>query len=494
VEFAKLTEVDDHSGRPEIVQALATGFGKSRRRSATIDRDLVYLAQPIGSLQNPSGILRVAVPVSEIEDSLSQIHRLMWLSGGLALGLVLFIGFFVSKSMTQSLNEMVDFAKRLARGDFSGTIKPKENDELSDLGLALNKMSEDLQAFVKQITRERDQLHAILNGMVEGVMVTDRNSRIVLINDSFREIFQVAEPIIDKSTSDVFRESQLIEALDRVMTRKEDIVETIEVLSPYRKYLEAHIAILGSKDKPRGRLVVFHDITRLKHLENVRRDFVANVSHEIRTPVTAIKGYVETIMENGSLDKERARSFLETILRNTDRMAKLVDDLLHLSKLESIETSESLLEEISLSNVVNRVAESFEKLRQERQVQIKVNLPSHLPKIKATMSEVETVLENLIENAIKYGSDGGEISVSAQELEDAIEVTVADRGMGIPSDDQPRIFERFYRVDKARSRVLGGTGLGLSIVKHIIQQYGGRVWVESDVGKGSKFHFTLPKI
>ncbi|MCG8605630.1 ATP-binding protein, partial [bacterium] len=329
--------------------------------------------------------------------------------------------------------------------------------------------------------------------MVEGVMVTDSNNRIILINDSFRDIFQVKDPIIEKSISDVFRDSQLIEALDRAMTKKQDLVETIEILSPYRKYLEAHIAILGSKDKPRGRLVVFHDITRLKHLENVRRDFVANVSHEIRTPVTAIKGYVETIMENGSLDKAQARSFLETILRNTDRMSKLVDDLLHLSKLESIESYESSLEEINLPNVVRRVAESFEKIRQERQVQIRVDLPSSLPKIKGTMSEVETVLENLIENAIKYGADGGDIYVGAQELEDTIEVTVADRGMGIPSDDQPRIFERFYRVDKARSRVLGGTGLGLSIVKHIIQQYGGRVWVESEVGKGSEFHFTLPK-
>ncbi len=488
-----MPEVEDHSDRPEIIAALSEGSGRSRRHSSTIDRDLVYLAAPLGTLENPKGTVRVAVPITEIEESISQIHGLIWLASGLGFLLVLLIGFFASRPMTRRLHEIAETAKSFAKGDFSRKINVETDDELGDLGTALNQTADDLQKYVSQITRERDQLQAILNSMVEGVMVTSLDGRILLSNASFQNIFGLHEPILQKSISEVIREPQLIEALELAISKKEDVVETIELPGPFRKSLEAHVSILGSNEKPSGTVVVFHDVTQLNHLEKVRRDFVANVSHEIRTPITAIKGYVETILENGSLQESKSREFLQTILRNTERMTKLVDDLLRLSKLESIELAEIQMEEVDLAKTIDRVVEGFRNIEGTNRITFTVNRPDKIPKVKGMILEIETALENLIDNSTKYGAEAGEVTIAVKEHETEVQVDVSDQGIGIPVEDQPRIFERFYRVDKARSRALGGTGLGLSIVKHIIQRHGGRLWVESEVGRGSTFSFTLPK-
>lgn len=491
VDLPDLPGLENHSQRPEIRDALSKGFGKSKRHSATVDLDLVYLATPVGPAQSPDGVIRVAVPVSEINDALAQIHRLIWLASAVGFVLVIVIGVLVSKPLTQGLREMSVVAKRIARGDFTQKITSESQDDLGDLGSALNQMAADLQNYVNEITHERDQLQAILNSMVEGVTVTDRNGQILLINQSFQKIFRVSKIIVRKSVKEVLGQTKLPEAIARAITEKRDVVESIELTGPFRKSLEAHISVLGSKAEPSGAVVVFHDITRLKNLENVRRDFVANVSHEIRTPLTAIKGYTETLLENGAFEDSNSYEFLQIILRHTDRMSKLVEDLLRLSKLETVESEP--FEGFDLSELISQVAESFTKMDSDKRFELKLKIPTNLPKALGIATDIETLLENLIDNAIKYGAKGNVISITAREQEADIQVEVSDRGIGIPIDDQSRIFERFYRVAKGRTRVMGGTGLGLAIVKHIVQRHGGKVWVESEVGQGTKIGFTLLK-
>ncbi len=492
ISLADLPEIENHGNRPEIRQAIATGFGKSRRFSTTIDRDLYYLAIPFGQPPDYSGVLRIAVQASEIEDSLSQIRQLVWVAGGMGFTLLLIIGFTMSRSFAAQLLQMVAAAKQMARRDFSTKINVTTNDELAVLGTALNQMGEDLQHHVWEITRERDQLQTILNSMVEGVMVTDSEGMILLTNNAFEKIMSIQKDVIGKSAIDVVRSPELQEARESAIRQRQDSFVAMEVTQSVRRQLEAYVAVLGSKREPVGVVTVFHDVTRVAHLEKVRRDFVANVSHELRTPLTAIKGYVETLLDGENIERAKVRDFLGTVLRHSDRMSKLVEDLLHLSRLESVEQNEGL-QNIDLCRTVEGVADSFAKANGHKGSQVELDLPHTLSPVMAVANDIESALENLVDNATKYGAEGGPITIRVREFDSEIQVSVIDRGDGIPTEEQGRIFERFYRVDKARSRSLGGTGLGLSIVKHTIQSHNGRVWVTSQVGVGSTFTFALPK-
>jgi len=493
VDLGDLNAVENHNDRPEVIQARSGRLGKSRRRSTTVNQDLVYFAEVVGAANIPHWIVRIAVPLVEVEQARSQIRGLIWLATGVGFVLVVLIGLYTSRTMTRRLEDMTLAAKNIACGDFSQKITPTSNDELTDLGLALNQMVGDCNKYLSEITRERDELQAILNSMVEGVLVADLSGRIVLINQSLKNMFKLQESVVQSSVIDVFRDSQLLTAMDRAMNKKESMVETIEAINPNRKNLEVHIGILGSKAQPTGTVLVFHDITRLIQLENIRRDFVANVSHELRSPLTAIKGYVETILDDGKMGRKKFEEFLEIILRHADRMSKLVDDLLVLSKLESIE-SDIATTEINLHDLILRVVENFRNQLKKQKIDLRLHIASDLPKIRGAVNEIEAVFENLLDNAIKYGARERYLALSAKEGRSEIQIDIEDKGIGIPREDQPRIFERFYRVDKGRSRALGGTGLGLSIVKHIVQRHGGRVWVESELGKGARFSVTFPKI
>lgn len=491
-ESYELPAIENHANRPEVIEALAEGLGVNRRFSTTVNRELIYFAYLVGSPENPDGIVRLAVPVAEIDRVLSEINQLIWLSSAVGFVLVLIVGFLVSRPIIHRINDMADVARRFSQGDFSTKITSKSNDELGELGGALNQMANELKRNITAITKERDQLQAILNSMVEGVVVTDLTGRILLSNQSFKQIFQLSAPVENKSIREVLRDIDLIDALERAISETEDVIESMELAGRTRRTLEAHIAILRSHEQPSGAVIVFHDITTIKQLEKVRRDFVANVSHELRTPLTAIKGFAETLLDSEDISSDKAKDFLGTIHRHTDRMAKLVDDLLMLSKLESVE-HEVQLEKIDLAQIINKVVYSFKRIKSYGDIGFIVDLPEHDLIVSGVFSEIETVLENLIENAVKYGGKGKSVTVSAKKVDGTVQVDVSDKGPGIPIDDQGRIFERFYRVDKGRSRELGGTGLGLAIVKHVVQRHGGRVWVESVVGQGATFSFTLKK-
>ena len=417
----------------------------------------------------------------------------------ITLFITLSLAYIFLRVLTQPIQRMREMARRLANGSLERGIQIYSNDEWGELAKAVDEMRIRLREKIEEVSRERDYLQTILKGMVEGVLVVDERGRILMVNDALQKILSLSSEVVDKAPLEAIRNAELEDAIrEAIQEGKSTAFELTFPLSG-GKIIEVNVVGISPSpgeigkegDKIKGAIAVFHDISRLKELEKVRQDFVANVSHELRTPLTTIKGYTETLLD-GALKEEVAPQFLQVIQKHADRLTKIVEDLLTLSK---IETREFYLrvERLPLSELIDDISDFVKEAAEKKKISISRSLiPSSL-EVMADRGYLEQVFINLLDNAIKYTHEGGEISISAFENEQReIQVVIKDNGMGIPKEDLSRIFERFYRVDKGRSQELGGTGLGLSIVKHIIQAHGGRVWVESQPGKGSVFYFTLP--
>jgi len=360
-----------------------------------------------------------------------------------------------------------------------------------------NKISEldsQLEAFKKSIhilENENNRVHAILNSMVEGVVAVDKDTRVLWLNPTAEKIFNISESSTQgRIFLEVFPNNDIAEIIALVLKNGEVISQELSLIWPVQKIFQVNASAIFESKVTNGCLLVIHDITEMRRLETMRRDFVANVSHELKTPLTSIKGFVETLLEGALEDKENSVNFLKIINDHADRLNTLIDDLLDLSHIESKEVV-LRKDKFSLAGLVDEVILGFKSQAKKKQIEVSSALPQGL-EIIADKSKIEQVLVNLINNAIKYNKDKGFVRIYSGELTDKIKIIVEDSGSGIPARDIPRIFERFYRVDKARSRELGGTGLGLSIVKHIIELHGGNVGVESTEGLGSKFWFILP--
>ena len=335
---------------------------------------------------------------------------------------------------------------------------------------------------------------AIFNSMVEGILILDAQGRVHTVNKSLERLFFLRHDVRGQTVMEAFRMHELLEITDRV--QKEGQVRAFELSLPgihHSRFLEVNAAsIRFTGEKAEGIILIFHDFTRIKQLENIRKDFVANVSHELRTPLTSIKGYVETLLDGAKDDPAVATKFLHTIQKHTDRLTFLIEDLLTLSLLES---GQAFIQRqsIPLRAILDRVFEELHPSATQKQMLLETTISPDVH-VNADGDRLQQVLHNLIDNAVKYGRMGGSVTVSAEKLSDEVQLSIRDNGPGIPDDAQERIFERFYRVDRARSRDQGGTGLGLAIVKHIVQLHGGKVWVESSLGQGSTFYFTLPEV
>jgi two-component system phosphate regulon sensor histidine kinase PhoR len=409
------------------------------------------------------------------------------------------LAYFLARSLTHPILEVAHRAIQLVSRTFDKEVQVNARDELGSLSKAISEMGLQLRNKVEEISKEKDYLQTILKGMMEGVLVVDGRSRILMVNDALRDLLSLSWDVADKMPLEIIRNAELEGAIREVIEDGRE--RAFELTLPSSGGRTFEVIVVGIRSSPeemgkegekiRGAITVFHDITRLKELEKIRQDFVANVSHELRTPLTTIKGYAETLLE-GALKEEVAFQFVQVIKRHTDRLAKIVEDLLMLSKIESKEF-QMKVEPISLEDLIDDVIDFVKEPAEKRKISVSRNeIPSSLA-LKADRSYLEQVLTNLLDNAIKYTPEGGRVTISAVEKDQReIQFLIEDNGIGIPSEDIPRIFERFYRVDKGRSQELGGTGLGLSIVKHLVQAHGGRVWVESELGKGSTFYFTLP--
>ncbi len=482
--------MENHAGRPEIRDAFAKGEGQSIRHSVTINSNLLYHAVRFSPAGAPPVVLRFALPLQTVDQELWEFRRRLWLASLVMLFVTGIASLLISRSFSGRVERLEKFSLRVAEGDFRPIEADRTGDGLEALAVSLNETAARLDRTIRTLTEERNLSSAILGSMVEGVAVVNASERLLFANAGFAQILGLdVPPQSGSALVEVVRQTELLEAVRDVL-KGELRVETEIVTGTLRQHFFAvTVAAVRAADTS-GAVIVLHDITELRKLERVRRDFVANVSHEFKTPLTAIQGFAETLLAGAIDDPQNRLRFLEIILEHSRRLARLTDDLLKLSKMDA-DRLELEIRRLSVSQFVESCIETTQRTAAEKDLRISVNLQQPLPDIAADRRLAE-VLQNLLDNAMQYTPAGGQIMVGASADAAEVTFTVSDTGIGIPQADQSRIFERFYRVDVARSREVGGTGLGLSIAKHLVEAHGGRIWVESDVGQGSQFHFTVP--
>lgn len=484
--------MDNHSTRPEIQAALRTGLGVAKRHSSSVNTDFLYLALPARLANGQPVLLRLAAPLAAIEsavaDNRSRILRATFL---LALA-VLAAAYFFTRSLTSRIHRIQAAAEDLAAGRFDPVPLPPDSgkDELGALSASLHRMAGNLLDMVELLRNESARREAILSSMREGVLAVDSSLTITFCNQAFLDaVAASSSPAPGTPLEKIAPDAALLDPLWQVLERGETIRAKISFpASPVRSYeLWAKPLELN---RQKGALAILHDVTELERLERVRRDFVANVSHELRTPLAAISGYAETLLDGAIDDSAHNRRFLEVIRANAIRLNNIASDLLVLSELEQHRPAQEPAEPVPLQPVIDTVVRTVESAARLRHIRI---LTSPAPwSVRALRFRLEQALVNLLDNAVKFSHENSDVRIEASRVDGMIEIHVIDRGIGIPEEDLPRIFERFYRVDKARSREAGGTGLGLSIVKHIAELFGGSVRVSSRLGQGSTFTLSLP--
>ena len=484
---AELAKLENHGSRPEVRQALSRGMGSELRYSATLHTNMLYVAASFGK----GDLIRLALPLSEIEQSKRQLRQTLAAALAVAVFGSLLLSYVLSNVTSRNLRNLAAVAARIGRGEFGTRIPATGSDELGELARVMNDMTLRIEGQMERISSEKNRLDTILSGMGEGVMVTDQHGVVTLVNPAFCALFGSESQVLGSQLLEISRHPDLYAACREVLSGRKERHQEI-VLAGGRTLLVHWVPLLEA-EALRGVVAVFHDISALKKVERIRRDFVANISHELRTPVTVIKGYAETLLSSAlDDDPQRRERFLGIIRSHADRLSSLIGDLLTLSELESGELSMEP-EEIQLEGALRHALLLVEQRGEEKGIVVESQVLAGAACVKADRSRLDQVLINLLDNAVKYSGQGGKVTVSAQQEGELVRVSVRDGGIGIPEKDQSRIFERFYRVDEARSRDQGGTGLGLSIVKHIVQAHGGSVRVESRPGEGSVFSFTLPK-
>ncbi|MCA9402115.1 MAG: HAMP domain-containing protein, partial [Candidatus Omnitrophica bacterium] len=460
-------------------QALLTGAGQSRRVSNTVKESFLYVGFPLKT-KDLNGVVRLAVSLSQLEDSLSDLKK--YLLSAFLIGMMIstLLGFGWSTYLAKPINEMTSIAKEISNGDFSRKVNIKTGDELEELAEAINEMLVQIQLKINEVVDNKSELEAVLSSILEGLMVIDQSGRILIVNDALKQYLQIKKNAVGHKPIETIRNIEIQEIVDQIIKKKKtNVTREINVLYPQEKTLLIHATPINRRGAIDGAVMVFHDITELRRLEKVRKDFVTNVSHELRTPITSIKGYAETLLEGAIHDKKNAVGFLEIICSESDRLATLVEDILDLSKIESGKY-QLVLQDCEVHAVLDRVLSGINRQLEQKNISFKKEIDSRVGSIKADESSLAQIFLNLIDNAVKYNKPDGTIIFRAKDDIQEIVFEVEDSGLGIPLEDQERIFERFYRVDKAHSRSIGGTGLGLSIVKHIVQLYGGRITLKSE--------------
>ncbi len=488
--------MENHAGRPEIREALAGRAGRSLQVSPTLQREEIRLAVPA-----PGPVaLRLSLPLAALADALWAIRFRILAVSLLVLAGAFGLGYLLARQLTRPIRQMVRQSQAIADGDLSQRTRIATNDELADLARSLNRMAEALKDSLRRLEAERDRVQTILQSMGEGVILIQPDGRIGVINAAGAELLGLRpHQAVGQRPLEALRSYELGDLLDRAR-RDGKAAGELTVDFPTYRMLEAAAVTLKEGGGTEGVVLVLRDVTQLRRLEAIRLEFVANVSHELRTPLTAIRGFVETLLD-GALDSPAdARRFLKTVARHAERLGRLLDDLLDLSNIELGRTALHL-EPLALPEVIEQVVVGLAPIAAKKELTLHTEVPRDLPHVHADRDRLAQILVNLVDNAIKFTPEKGRVTVAARRVDavrppapprDAVEITVADTGIGIPRKDLPRITERFYRVDKARSRELGGTGLGLAIAKHLVQAHGGELHIESELGSGTRVTFTLP--
>ena len=486
--------MDNHQDRVEIIDALAGKTGESVRFSHTLTEDMAYVAVPLRNRGEILGAIRTAVPLTSIQEELGKIYRRIATGVLIVALLTAVVAMLVSRHISRPLERIREGAERFARGDLTLKLSGGSTQEIAALAETLNQMAAELSERIGTATRQRNEREAILASMVEGVLAVDTEKRVLSMNGSAAALFGVkAQESQGRSLEETIRSPQLQRLVTDVLTQQQSVAVEFALYADREKFLHVQGAVLRDADRQLiGALVVLYDVTQIKRLENVRRDFVANVSHELKTPITSIKGYVETLLDGAMHDPEDAERFLRIVASQSERLNAIIDDLLELSRVEQkAERAEIPLELGAIRPVLKNAMEVSAAKAESCGVRMEMTCDAALEtRINAPL--LEQAVANLIDNACKHSPTGATVWVEAEGSAEEVVIRVRDQGCGIEQHHLPRLFERFYRVDKSRSRKLGGTGLGLAIVKHIAQAHHGQVHVQSIPNRGSTFFISLP--
>jgi len=488
--------MENHANRPEIIKAFQGEVGISKRYSATTKQNRLYVAVPVSDSEKVIGVIRTSIPLTAINKELRHLFAKMALGILVVTILAGIITLAVARKITRPLEQMKIHAQRYAGGDFSRKITVIGSEEIVSLAQAMNKMAVQLDERMRAVLGKRNELETVLAGMVEGVIAVDPDDRILYMNRSAREQLRIGQENIQGSNIlELVRNIELLRFIQETISRDDPREKTITFNQGRidERILQVHGAQLHDAQMNRiGGLIVINDVTRLLRLESLRRDFVANVSHELKTPITSIKGYVETLLDESDEYPQHVRDFLAIISKQTNRLQAIVEDLLSLAKIEQQgDREEVILEKRSIKDVLRTAIEACLVNAADRNIQVSLNCDEQIyGQINGPLLEQAVI--NLLDNAIKYSRSGEKVEIEAELRSREIMIHIKDSGIGIAPQHLERLFERFYVVDKGRSREYGGTGLGLAIVKHIAQAHGGKVTVQSTLNKGSIFSIHLP--
>ena len=487
--------MDNHANRPEIIHAFAGQTGRSLRYSNTLMQRMLYVATPLVDNQRIMAVLRTSLPATSVEAEIKSIQLKIALGGCVIALLAAGISWVISRRISRPIEQMKKGAEQFAGGDLSHRLTPPASEEMAGLADAMNQMAAQLDNRIETISRQRNQLETVLASMLEGVIAIDSEERIVSINRAAAQLFD-NEPVNcqNKSIQEVIRSPALQQFIRKALSNKNPSEKDITVFQNEERVIDVKSsALLDANQQQIGALVVFHDVTQLRRLEDMRRDFVANVSHEIKTPLTAIKGFVETLQQ-GNVEKAKEKErFLGIIQKHVDRLDAIIKDLLALSRIEQEdERKEINFQQVKIEDIFQAAIQLCKAKADEKEIRIDLDCEKDDTAIfDATL--IEQAVVNLLDNALKYSEPQSTVLLKSGQQNSEVIISVQDHGIGIAQKHLPRLFERFYRVDKSRSRKEGGTGLGLAIVKHIAQAHGGHVSVESKIGEGSRFSIHLPQ-
>lgn len=486
--------MDNHADRPEFIDASKGESGMSVRTSLTLSRDFMYVGVPVKIQGDLLAVVRTSIPVDIIDTTIKEIQKKIIFGALIIVIIGALISLMVSRRISRPIERLKEEAEYYIRGDFNYRVPISDIEEIGSLNESMRDMAQQLHARIKTITQQRTEIEAILSSMIEGVIAVDAEERIIIMNDAAEKMFGCDPSTVQgHSIQEAVRNTQLQEFISETLSANKPVEKEISLASEEERYIFGHGTLIRNiEGKGLGALFVLSDITKLRRLENIRKDFVANVSHEIKTPITAIKGFVEILKDGSEKDEQDVKRFLDIIARHVSRLEAIIDDLLKLSRIEKDAETEGIqLVESGIRDVLDSAVQALKPLADSKGTEIGLSCDDKLiARINPPL--LEQAIVNLLDNAIKYSDEKKPVKIEAVKDDKEVVVHVMDNGRGIEQEHLSRIFERFYRVDKARSRRLGGTGLGLSIVKHIIQAHGGHVSVTSAPGKGSTFTIHIP--
>lgn len=487
-------DMDNHLDRIEIKEALDTGTGRAIRASDTIKQNMMYVAIPVTVVPGQApDVIRLAMSLQEVDESIRNLTAV------LALGLlVLFliaalICYRLALGLTRPLEQITKVAKRIKNMDYRARVKVGKQDEIGELGNAINAMADSLQVQMTRIQQNENQLESVLDNMINGIVMIDRSGKIVLMNRRAEEVLGFsARELVGRHFAEAKQQYELSQMIQEGLKSKEHLREEITFYFPEERLLELNLVpIQPEGNEFSGVLLVLQDVSAIRRLERMRSEFVANVSHELKTPITAVKGFAETLLGGAVNDEETARSFLQIIFDESDRLNRLIGDILELSKIESRRVP-LVFSPVEVDTFIDKSIKLVQSEADRKHIELSMSIEPGLY-VEADEDRLRQIVMNLLSNGINYTPEGGKVSLNVEGIgDDYIRIQISDSGIGIPKKDLPRIFERFYRVDKARSRSSGGTGLGLSIVKHLVELHKGTISVNSAVGVGSTFIIELP--